>query len=193
MQLDYVILGVLSLGRFSGYDLRRWMEGPGRFIGYGVQLPQIYRTLAKMVERGWVVFEVDPREGRPDAKVYRLSEAGREALLEWARSPYEPSSRPMDPDFMLRFIFAGQLDREIAIDVVRTELDYRLRNVSETGALAIPAGYDPQIPELDSAWAREIHLTAHEQGFAATAAYIAWLKLTLQRLQAGRTPLTGAP
>ena len=186
MQLDYVILGVLSLGRYSGYDLRRWMEGPGRFIGYGVQLPQIYRTLAKMVERGWVVFEVDPREGRPDAKVYRLSEAGREALLEWARSPYEPASRPMDPDFTLRFIFAGQLDREIAIDVVRTELEYRLTHVNKTGKPDFPADYEPQIPELDPAWAREIHLTAHEQGFASTAAYIAWLKLTLNRLESGR-------
>ena len=37
---------VLALRRLSGYDLRRWMEGRGRYIGYGVQLPQIYRRLA---------------------------------------------------------------------------------------------------------------------------------------------------
>jgi DNA-binding PadR family transcriptional regulator len=186
MQLEYVILGVLCLGRVTGYDLRRWMEGPGRFLGYGVQLPQIYRTLGRMVERGWVSFDVDPREGRPDAKVYRITEEGREALLTWARSPYTPSTRPMDPDFTLRFVFAGQLDREIAIDVVRTELEYRLKHVSEDGSLQIPDAYDPQIPELDPVWAREVQLLAHEHGFASTAGYIAWLKLTLKRLEAGR-------
>ena len=184
MHLDYVILGVLALRRLSGYDLRRWMDGPGRFIGYGVQLPQIYRRLAKLVERGWVAYDVDPREGRPDAKVYRMTEAGREALLEWARSPFEPSPRPPDPDFKLRFLFAGQLSPEIALDIVTTELEYRLRHDNQSPVVPIPEPYDPQIPELDPEWAREVHITAHEHGYAETAAYIAWLQLTQARLQA---------
>ncbi|MBO1420180.1 PadR family transcriptional regulator [Streptomyces sp. FH025] len=192
MQLEYMILGMLCLRRITGYDLRRWMvEGPGRFLGYGVQLPQIYRTLGKMVDRGLVAFDVDPREGRPDAKIYRITEQGHEALLDWARSPYTPSPRPGDLDFTLRFIFAGQLDREIAIDVVRTELEYRERNVSTNGSLDIPDSYEAQVPGLDPVWAREVQLLAHEQGFAATASYIAWLKLTLRRLEAGRQPGRG--
>ncbi|MFE3257946.1 PadR family transcriptional regulator [Nocardia sp. NPDC059091] len=186
MQLDYVILGVLALGRHSGYDLRRWMEGPGRFIGYGVQLPQIYRRLSALVDRGLVEFEVDPREGRPDAKVYHLTASGRDALLEWARSPFEPASRPMDPDFKLRFIFAGQLDREIAIEVVRTELNYRLEHDNRSAGSPFPASYEPQIPELDGEWAREVHTLAHEHGYMSTATYIAWLQLTLARLESGR-------
>ncbi|MFE3259829.1 PadR family transcriptional regulator [Nocardia sp. NPDC059091] len=187
MQLDYVILGALALGRYSGYDLRRWMEGPGRYIGYGVQLPQIYRRLGKLVERGWVEFEVDAREGRPDAKVYHLTEAGREVLLDWARSPFEPSPRPMDPDFKLRLIFAGQLDREIAVDIVRTELEYRRKHDTGSAATPFPADYDPQIPELDPVWARQVQTMAHEHGYAFTASYIAWLELTLARLEGDRS------
>ncbi|WP_405497268.1 PadR family transcriptional regulator [Nocardia sp. NBC_00511] len=185
MQLDYVILGALALGRYSGYDLRRWMEGSGRYIGYGVQLPQIYRRLGVLVDRGLVEFEVDPREGRPDAKVYSLTEAGRAVLLEWARSPFEPSPRPMDPDFKLRFYFAGQLDRDIAIDIVRTELEYRLKHDNLTAEAPSPPKYEPQIPDLDTEWARQIHIMGHEHGYASTAAYIAWLQLTLARLERG--------
>lgn len=187
MQLDFVILGALALGRYSGYDLRRWMDGAGRYIGYGVQLPQIYRRLGVLVDRGLVEFEVDPREGRPDAKVYSLTEAGRTALLEWARSPFEPSPRPMDPDFKLRFFFAGQLDREIAIDIVRTELDYRLTRDNLSADAGLPESYYPQMPGLDPEWARQIHVMAHEHGYASTAAYIAWLQLTLARLESSRT------
>ncbi|MCU1642535.1 MAG: hypothetical protein JWN03_2810 [Nocardia sp.] len=187
MQLDYVILGALSFGRCSGYDLRRMMEGGGRYLGYGVQLPQIYRRLGVLVERGLVHFEVDQRAGGPDAKVYSMTEAGRQALLEWARSPFEPTPRPMDSDFKLRFFFAGQLGRDIAIDIVRTELEYRLEHDRGSAEPPIPRTYDPQIPELDPDWARHIHTMAHEQGYASTAAYIAWLQLTLVRLESGRT------
>ncbi|MGW5645227.1 PadR family transcriptional regulator [Saccharopolyspora sp. NPDC003752] len=184
MQLGYVILGMLALRPVSGYDLRRWMEGPGRYIGYGVQLPQIYRRLGKLVERGWVGFEVDPREGRPDAKVYRLTEEGRAALLEWARSPYEPSPRPKDPEFTLRFVFAGQLGPDIALDLVTTELEYRLKHDVNPPALPSVAAYEPQIPELDADWAREVHTLAHEHGYAFSASYIAWLQVTKARLEA---------
>ncbi|MFF7656595.1 PadR family transcriptional regulator [Streptomyces sp. NPDC007983] len=187
MLLDYVILGMLTLRRLSGYDLRKWMEGPGRYIGYGVKLPQIYRRLVKLVERGWVAFDVDPRERAPDAKVYRLTESGREALLEWARSPYEPSSRPMDPDFRLRFVFGGQLDREIAISVVRTELEYRLKHDAATPEQPRADQYAPEMPELDLDWALGLHTMVRELGFATTSSYIAWLQLTLSRLEAGRT------
>ena len=183
MQLDYVILGVLALGRLSGYDLRRWMEGPGRYLGYGVQLPQIYRRLARLVEQDWVAYEIDPREGRPDAKVYRLTQAGSAALLAWARSPFQPAERPMDPDFNLRFSFAGQIDPAIALDIVRTELAYRREHLTP-GSARPTAPYDPQLPELDPEWAREVHTLAHERGYASTAAYIAWLELTEARLEA---------
>lgn len=177
MHLDYIILGMLALRRFSGYDLRRWMEGPGRYIGYGVKLPHIYRRLAALVDKGWVAFDVDPRDGRPDAKIYRMTEAGKQALLDWAHSPYEPSPRPMDPDFKIRFVFGGQLDREIAISVVRTELEYRLKH-------DLTPTFTP-LDTPDAPWARQIHTLAHEQGYASTAAYIAWLQLTLNRLEAG--------
>jgi len=183
MLLDYVILGVLAVRRLSGYDISRWMEGPGRYIGYGVKSPQIYRKLTALVDRGWIAFEVDPREGRPDAKVYSLTEAGRDALLEWARSPYQPSPRPMDPDFKLRFLFAGQLSPEIALEVVDTELAYRIKHDGISPAFPVTDVYEGQIPELDPDWAREVHIMAHENGYAFAHSYIAWLQLTKARLE----------
>ena len=184
MQLDYVILGMLALRRLSGYDLRRWMEGPGAYLGYGVQLPQIYRRLSKLVERGWVEFKVDPRTTAPDAKLYALTEEGTRALMEWAGSPYEPSFRPMDPDFNLRLIFAGQLDPKIAISILRTELDYRRKQLTgpDFADYGVHSGPGPELTSVDPEWVREVHLLIHEKGYASTNAYITWLELTLERL-----------
>ncbi|MVU76936.1 hypothetical protein GPX89_06715 [Nocardia sp. ET3-3] len=177
--LETVILGMLALRPLSGYDLGKWMDGPGRFIGYRVTLPQVYRTLAKMGERGLVAFQVDPREGKPDAKIYTLTTAGKAALLEWAHSPYEPAPRPMDPDFMLRFLLGGMFGRDIAVEVLRAELDYRreqVRNPTRVGELS--AAFAP-IDEVDPQWAAQVLAAGHEQGRASTAAYIGWLEVTL--------------
>ncbi|MFK0191769.1 PadR family transcriptional regulator [Kitasatospora sp. NPDC090308] len=215
MRLEHLILGLLAVRPFSGYDMRKWMEGKGKYLGYGVQLPQIYRTLPKLVANGWAAFELDPRAGRPDAKVYRLTEAGRQELLAWARSPYEPSPRMTDSDFRLRFLFAGQLGPEFALDLLRTELDYRLAHVGEPGWMdfltdeaadgAAHEAADGATAEatagslVDAAWANAVRLAAHEHGYRAMASYIAWLQLTLARLelQAGlppsRTPYRGRP
>ncbi|MRH91700.1 PadR family transcriptional regulator [Nocardia sp. SYP-A9097] len=173
-----------SHGRHSGYDLRWWMERQGRYVGSGVQLPQIYRRLSALVERGLVEFDIDPREGRPDAKVYRMTAAGHAELLAWARSPFKPAPRPMDRDFKLRFLFAGQLGRDIAIDILRTELAYRLEHDNLSPIATGQSFHDPQIPELNSDWASEVHLMAHEHGYASTAGHIAWLRITLARLEA---------
>lgn len=92
----------------------------------------------------------------------------------------------MDPDFTLRFIFAGQLDPEIALDVVRTELEYRREHDGRSPALPAADGgrLEPQIPELDPVWAGTVHTLAHEHGYATARAYITWLELTQARLEA---------
>ncbi|WP_436776375.1 PadR family transcriptional regulator [Yinghuangia sp. YIM S09857] len=194
MQLDFVILGMLAMRRFSGYDLRKWMEGPLKYIGYGVQLPQIYRRLAKLVGRGWVEYDIDTREGGPDAKLYRMTEAGRRALWEWARSPFQPSLRPADPDFAIRFIFGGQLDPDIALRVVRTELEYRQKDVHHTATpqwLAKASQHETNTSEMDPKWAAEVHMIGHEHGYAGASTYIAWLQLVEQRLLYRRRQLRG--
>ncbi|MFJ4651341.1 PadR family transcriptional regulator [Nocardia sp. NPDC088792] len=177
--LDTLILGMLALRPLSGYDLGKWMDGPGRFIGYRVTLPQVYRTLAKLVERGLVDFEVDARTGKPDAKVYRLTADGIRALQDWAHSPYEPAPRPMDPDFMLRFLFAGMLDRQLAVQILRIELDYRRNQVRTPTRIDDATTALTPIEAIDAHWAGQVLQAAHDQGRASTASYIGWLEITL--------------
>jgi DNA-binding PadR family transcriptional regulator len=191
MRLEYLILGLLSLRPASGYSMHKWLNsGNGQYIGYRAQLPQVYRALAKLAERNWVVFDTDETPGRPDAKVYRLTELGRDELLNWANSPYEPTPRPMDPDFMLRFIFGGQFGPGIAINVLRTELEYRRRQADAAKARGFGQELDP-IPDIDISWARKIHLIARDREYVSAVTYIAWLETTLARLEIEAAELAG--
>ncbi|MFJ6623360.1 PadR family transcriptional regulator [Kitasatospora sp. NPDC091335] len=183
MQFEYVLLALLAGRPLSGYDLRKWVETEGQFLRSRAHHSQIYRLLGRMVRDGWVVYEVDPREGRPDAKVYRLTPVGREALLEWVHSPYEPPSRFQDADFYARFVFAAGLDRAAAIRLLRTELDYRREQIARSRPRDRTMRFEDPLPELDQELVREVAEELHQYGARAVDSWIVWLERMLRRLE----------
>jgi DNA-binding PadR family transcriptional regulator len=72
----------------SGYELTRRFD---RSIGYfwSATHQQIYRTLRTMESDGWVSATVVAQQGRPDKKVYTVSDAGRCALARWIAAPLD--------------------------------------------------------------------------------------------------------
>jgi len=84
----YAVLGLLSRRPQSGYDIRKQYEGSaGNF--WSESYGQIYPILKQLEAEGLAIHSVDRNEGRPDRKVYRITDAGREALREWLVSPAE--------------------------------------------------------------------------------------------------------
>ncbi|WP_219412604.1 PadR family transcriptional regulator [Pseudonocardia nigra] len=183
MKFEHVLLGLLSMRPYSGYAIRQWLETEGRFLRSRVHLSQIYRLLGRMVDDGWVEFEVDPREGRPDAKVYRLTTEGRRVLLEWVRGPYEPTSRFSDPDFSARFLFTAALDRDAAIELVKTELVYRRNQVAGSRGRDLTVHLEDPIPELDPERTQLAVDLTHGYGRDAVDHWMDWLESTLRRLE----------
>lgn len=186
MKFEYVLLGLLARRPYSGYDLRKWLETEGQFLWARAHHSQIYRKLGQMETDGWVRHEVDAREGRPDAKVYRLTPRGREVLLAWVRSPYEPPSRFQETDFLARFSVAAPLDRESAIRIVGTELDHRRAQIARNRDRDRTLHYDDPLPELDQDLDRQVHHALHELGVATMDRWVLWLEQTLHRLTEGK-------
>ncbi|MDT0158213.1 PadR family transcriptional regulator [Microbacterium sp. ARD32] len=175
MKADYPLLGVLARQPMSGYGLAKWLETDGQFLGRKPSMTPIYRALADLADRGWVQATTVASETAPDAKVYALTAAGRIALQDWARSPYTPSPRPMDPDFIVRLNFAGQLGPDVALALVRTELDYRLlQRAEEAGPYRL--GMVSPIPEIDVRWLERVTFFTHSRGWQSTSWYIGWLE-----------------
>ena len=177
MSFEFVLLGLLAMRPYSGYDLRKWMEVEGQFSIPDASQPDL-PVVSRMVTDGWIEFEVDPRAGRPDAKVYRLTDKGRQVLLDWARSPYEPTSRFQDADFLARFTFAGAVDRDAALALVRTELAYRREQVAKGRARDRIMRFEDPVPELDAERTAAIFAWSHHYGATAVDAWMAWLERT---------------
>jgi DNA-binding PadR family transcriptional regulator len=180
-RLDVIVLGLLTARPRTGYDVRKWLNTYGRVMGYTAPVSQIYRQLARMEERGWAQSVVDPRATGPDAKLYTLTEQGRQAFDEWATGPYEPTTRPMEPDFQVRMMFIQHLGPEAMLQLIRTELQFRREQHLH------PLPHDMSLLPEDAtpeqrAWLQEVQLLGTQRGRYVVSSFIAWLEAAEARL-----------
>lgn len=113
MALEHAILMSLEEQPGTGYELTRRFE---RSIGYfwGASHQQIYRTLKRMVEHGWVCAEQLPQEGRPDKKLYQVSDDGRAEMRRWLAEPGEPAALRNELALKIRGASLGDVDAVLA-------------------------------------------------------------------------------
>ena len=78
----FVILGILSFEDCSGYDIKKKIDsGIGYF--YKISNGQIYPVLKKLIQHKHATFTTVKNDGKPDRKIYAITEQGRAALREW--------------------------------------------------------------------------------------------------------------
>ena len=106
MSLDHAILGFLNYRPFSGYDLKKMFDSSVRHFWYADQ-SQIYRTLTRLQEQGWVVMDVVEQVMRPDRKVYSITSTGQDELRAWLLAPIQAGQPHSSP--LVQIFFAGQL------------------------------------------------------------------------------------
>ena len=96
------LLGMLSMGPMSGYELKQRIEfSIGNF--WSESFGQIYPTLKRLQAHGLVRAEEGERAG---SSVYRLTSAGYERLEQWLGSPARPQVQRNE---LLLKLFFGNL------------------------------------------------------------------------------------
>jgi DNA-binding PadR family transcriptional regulator len=110
--LRYIILGLLGARAMSGYDIKRAFD---RSLAtyWNAGASQIYTTLKALAANGLVSSEIVPQEGRPDRRVYSLTEAGRAALDAWLDEP--APARFTKDEFLTKLFFCGLTSDEMAL------------------------------------------------------------------------------
>jgi DNA-binding PadR family transcriptional regulator len=112
----YVILGLLSDEPMSGYDIKERMKiSVSHFwnLSYG----QIYPTLRHMEKDGWVSKKDIINEGKPNSKVYYLSEKGKHRLREWLKQPIEEENHRYE--ILLKLYFGNLIPNEYNIEHIQ--------------------------------------------------------------------------
>ncbi len=100
----YAILGVLSLGPLSGYDVKKVIE---RSIAHfwNESYGQIYPTLNQLAAHRLAARRREVQSGKPDRYVYSLTPKGRAELTRWLALPAR--REPFRSELLLKLFLGG--------------------------------------------------------------------------------------
>lgn len=116
---ECAVLGMLTFGERSGYDLLKLAEGSVGFF-WSPAKTQLYAVLRKLVERGFATARRVRQDDRPDKELYRITRAGEEALRAGLADVHSAVDR--DP-FQLKLFFGGYLPRETLVRLIEDRRD----------------------------------------------------------------------
>jgi PadR family transcriptional regulator, regulatory protein AphA len=83
---SHALLGMLSWGPASGYDLKKRIEGTIAHF-WSESYGQIYPMLNQLAAEGLAERTHERQQGKPDRQVYALTPKGREELARWLGTP----------------------------------------------------------------------------------------------------------
>jgi DNA-binding PadR family transcriptional regulator len=94
----YILLGTLMQGPRHGYEIMRFLESALK-AAYRVSSSQLYNLMKRMEKEKLLESSIEPQATRPSKRVFKITEKGKGAFLEWLASPTDHVR-----DFRLEFI-----------------------------------------------------------------------------------------
>lgn len=134
-----VILGMVALGRTTGYDIKQLVDKSTRNF-WAASYGQIYPELKRLEDAGLLAGSDAPSGGRA-RRSYRLTKAGDKALRAWLTSDAEPVWELRD-EHTLKLFFADLLTAEEKRALVRARIEFheqtaaRLRQIEPVARAA---------------------------------------------------------
>lgn len=129
---EYAVLGLLSFGERSGYDLARAADRALRQM-WAPSRSQIYKVLPRLVAWELAKSREVEQHGRPDKALYRITDRGVDALRAWIeRVEEEPAGGTSV--FFLKLFFAGVAPPDAAyaqLATYRRVVEQRLAELEE--------------------------------------------------------------
>lgn len=111
MTLSFILLGLLIDRPMTGYDLKTFFNSSINFF-WSAELSQIYRELSRLEKQGYLNSKVEQQEGRPNKKLYYITEAGKKAFLGWLEKFPERLGSESKNEFLVRLFFSSRLPDE---------------------------------------------------------------------------------
>jgi PadR family transcriptional regulator, regulatory protein AphA len=140
-----VILGMIALGRQTGYDIKQFVDKTTRYF-WAASYGQIYPELRRLEEQGLIQGQSEPTGGRART-VYELTENGRAALGDWLESAPDPMFEVRD-EGMLKLFFSDMGTPDQRIANIRAMREVHERTLAQLCALEDKSGHMPEGPRL---------------------------------------------
>ncbi|MFP4315466.1 MAG: PadR family transcriptional regulator [Desulfovibrionales bacterium] len=129
MDTKTLCLGALTRGDASGYEIKKMVEESfGHFLA--VSYGSIYPALADLNKEGLIDCTLINQDSKPDKKVYRLNEAGKQRLQEnlmACRTDHKVRS-----EFLFALCFAHLMTPERIQDIIAGQSEEFEKRIANT-------------------------------------------------------------
>lgn len=174
MSLAHALLAALVDHPNSGYELAKRFDGSVGFF-WKASHQQIYRELAKLEAQKWIGFQAVSQDGRPDKKLYHVTELGQKQLAEWIDRPCELA--PLKDELLVK-VFAGRVaPTAVVLELKRHRITHQER-LAVYKQIEKETFIDPSQLPLE---AKFPYLTLR-QGIRYETEWLAWCDEALQML-----------
>lgn len=170
----YAILGLVSFGEISGYDLKRFADRSIHHFFWSPSASQVYSELRRLESMGCVTERRVAQRTRPDKRMYRITAQGRKELRKWLDHP-DADLGVRKSTFLLKLFFRRDTSYQVAID----QLLARSRQLEQT--LAEYEQIERDFEDVDDWLFPYLVLQA---GLAKVNAEIEWISGALDVLRA---------
>jgi DNA-binding PadR family transcriptional regulator len=136
----HAVLALLADRPAHGYEIKRGLEERFGSVVAPLNAGQVYTTLQRLQRDELVADDAVAQSGRPDKRVYRLTDAGRQALEEWLGVPSAPTR--LRDDFFMKLVFAQSLGLADPAALIARQREAYLRSLGELERVLADGGAD---------------------------------------------------
>jgi len=165
------VLGLLSSGERSGYDLKKQAEVGVGYVWTAAK-SHIYAVLPRLVAGGYATVRHVEQGPRPDKQVYRITKHGREAFRAWLEEPVDDRTGSRSV-FLLKVFFGSDMSREALIAHIERKREDATRELAEYREI------EERIRDEESSYFGYVTL---RWGIAQAEAWIEWANEILEEL-----------
>jgi DNA-binding PadR family transcriptional regulator len=127
--MRYPVLALLAASPAHGYEIKRGLEERFGTVIAPLNAGQVYTTLQRLTRDELVADDAVAQSGRPDKRVYRLTDAGRAALEEWMTTASAPTR--LRDDFFMKLTFAQAMGIADPKEMIARQRAAYLRSLGE--------------------------------------------------------------
>ena len=138
--MRHAVLALLADRPAHGYEIKRGLDERFGSVVAPLNAGQVYTTLQRLQRDELVADDPVAQRGRPDKRVYRLTEAGDRALREWLGAPSAPTR--LRDDFFMKLVFAQSLGLADPAELIARQRAAYLRSLGELERVLADGGAD---------------------------------------------------
>lgn len=126
MNINTLILAILSVQDATGYEIKK-LSTDGHFSYFvDISFGSIYPTLARLEKEGKVTLRTEAQSGKPDRKIYSITDTGRMEFIAALAQP--PAPDKFKSEFLLLAMNAGLQP----VDVIKNAIEARIKYIQGT-------------------------------------------------------------